>query len=288
MVDVEQRLIPLDQDIEIEPIPQREVGAPIGDGVRLPLIGDVECVAHAGARLGVPAAGGGDAGLLPEIQLQGIGAGVVAAAHKERLSRRDLAHRLDRGRLSPDPSRIVSRSDDHEVVVHHDLAGHAESCRHKSFFSGRAVGEQDISLALLAELQRGAGTDCDGLEVVARLLLEEWNQHVEQPGVLGAGGRREDDIPRASDRCRLRRSGSRRRDGLHCRGRARGEAGGQQERSKEQQGPDERSTKSPARLPRLASRLGDALNVGGRRGYQQAALSEVKRHGFLRPVPGAA
>src|SRR5574337_1060193 len=69
----------------------------------------------------------------------------------------------------------------HEVVVHDELAVHAEAVRHELLLVGRGVDEQHVGLAAAPHRHRLAGADGDGLHEIAALLLEEGDEGVEEP-----------------------------------------------------------------------------------------------------------
>ncbi len=93
------------------------------------------------------------------------------------------------------PAGSAAGTDDHEVVVHDVLALLAVAVRDELLFVGLGVDEQDVGILGLAELERFAGAHGDDLDLVLGIrLLEGRDQHVEQPGVLSGGGRRQDDV----------------------------------------------------------------------------------------------
>ncbi len=71
-----------------------------------------------------------------------------------------------------DPGRIVCRPDHDEVVVHHGLAADAVTAVHVLLLRLGRVHEQDIGVALLAELERLARADRDRLHRASGLVLE--------------------------------------------------------------------------------------------------------------------
>ena len=105
---------------------------------------------------------------------------------------------------SLDLGRVGGGADDDEVVVHDEPAVDAVSVGHELLLRSGGVDEQHVRLALLAHGHGLAGADGDRLDEVAGLLLEDRDQDVEQPRVLGAGRRGQDDVLL----CRLRRRGA--------------------------------------------------------------------------------
>src|SRR5581483_8294196 len=92
------------------------------DRVGVALVGNIESSAPALPRFDVPTAAVLDAGGCPERFFQRVGAGVVAARDEAGLGLRDRLERT-RGALGEaNFRRIVLRSDDDEIVVHHQTA----------------------------------------------------------------------------------------------------------------------------------------------------------------------
>ena len=54
--------------------------------------------------------------------------------------------------------------------------------------------QHDIGFPSLPHRHRGAGTDGNGKDRIAGLFLEHRNEHVKQPGVLGARRRGENHL----------------------------------------------------------------------------------------------
>ena len=119
---VEQALVALDRDLEIAAVLEREPGAAVGQHIGVRGRRRVERGAHALADLAVPRAlvlGDVDAGSLPEVELGGVGAGLVAARDEGRALGLDrLAAPATMSLLPLDPGRIALRPDQDEVVVH--------------------------------------------------------------------------------------------------------------------------------------------------------------------------
>jgi len=123
-----------------------------------------------------------------------VGARLVAAGNETRLRLgnplegiRDLWRALD-------PGGVVLGTDDDEVVVHDEAA-----ILHLPFpdvlpLDRRRVHERHISFSTGRQGQRLPRADGDGLDGQAGLLLEHGHEDVEQPRVLGPGGRGQDDV----------------------------------------------------------------------------------------------
>ena len=94
--------------------------------------------------------------------------------------------------LALDRRGIAARSDDHEVVVHHEEPAREVAGRHVLQLGSRRVHEHDVGVPAGADLERLAGTHRRGLHAVAVALLEVGDEGVEEPGVLCAGRRREE------------------------------------------------------------------------------------------------
>src|SRR5690606_8850385 len=57
-----------------------------------------------------------------------------------------------------------------------------------------SVHQHDVGLATLGHGERLPGADRNRFHPVARLLLEHWDEHVEQAAILCARRRRQDDV----------------------------------------------------------------------------------------------
>ena len=131
---------------------------------------------------------------LPQAQLELLRTRIVAARDERRLGVRDFLHRVQRGRIALDLGRITSRADDEKVVVHDQQSLGAVALLHPLHLAGWRVDQHDVCFATRAECQRSAGSDADRLHLIARLLLEQRDEHVQQSAVLGAGRRRQNEV----------------------------------------------------------------------------------------------
>ena len=93
-----------------------------------------------------------------------------------------------------DPCGVVGGTNDEKVVVHDQHTLGAVALLHPLQFAGWRVHQHDVGFAPCAEGQGGPGADRDGFDVVASLLLEQRDQHVEQATALGNGGGRQDQV----------------------------------------------------------------------------------------------
>src|SRR5262249_41773018 len=160
VVDVQQRRIALDHDRQLNVTRESEPRGTIADGVRLSLVGNSQRLTHARAAFDVPRLTlGRDTRLLPEAQLELLGARVVAARDERRLPVGDRAERCQRVRLALDPGWIYDRADDQKVVVHDQPALDAVAFGHPLHFAGWRVDQHDVCFATPRQRQSGAGTD---------------------------------------------------------------------------------------------------------------------------------
>ena len=120
-----------------------------------------------------------------------------------RLGLRDARKRLRGGAGALDLRGIAGRPHDDEVVMHDGLAAGAVTSRHELLLGRRRVHEEDIGVAVLAQLERLAGPDGDRLDRATRLVLEGGQQLVEQPRVLRARRGGEDHLPLVGRRRRV-------------------------------------------------------------------------------------
>ena len=113
-------------------------------------------------------------------------AGVVAAAHEGQLL---FGEGLEGGGdvLALDARRIGFGSDEHEVVVHHLMAIHAEAVGHEFFFKSGRMHEQHVHVAVLAVRQRLAGAHGNPFQIKARILFEDGLEILQKAGILRAG-----------------------------------------------------------------------------------------------------
>ena len=105
-----------------------------------------------------------------------------------------------------DLGRVRLRSDEDEVVVHDGEALHAVALGEELLLGGSRVHEHHVGIAAAREVERLAGAERDDAHLDAGLLLEDRQDVLEEPGLLGGGRRRDGDEPL---RQRARRAGER-------------------------------------------------------------------------------
>ena len=121
-----------------------------------------------------------------------MGAGAVAARDERRGLLFDRAQRRDDVRALH-AGGIVLRPDQHEVVVHDGIALHPEAFGEEFFFRGLGMDEHHVGVAAPSGVERLASALGDHAHLDAGLLFEQRQQIAEQTGVLGRGGRGDDD-----------------------------------------------------------------------------------------------
>ena len=92
--------------------------------------------------------------------------------------------------LALDAGRVGGGSDQHEVVVHHLMAVHAEAVGHELFLKGGGVYEQHVDVAVLAVGEGFARAYGNPFQIDARVLFEDGLEIFQKAGVLRAGGGR--------------------------------------------------------------------------------------------------
>src|SRR6266550_2196355 len=122
VVHVVQQRIALDHWEELQLVPPRQVGGPVGESVAVLFVGELERGAHPLPRLDVPLASrwAREARALPEQLLALVRAGLVAARDEDAAPLGDLAERRHRVTQTAQPRRVACGPDDEELVVHHD------------------------------------------------------------------------------------------------------------------------------------------------------------------------
>jgi hypothetical protein len=121
-----------------------------------------------------------------------MGPRLVAARHEGRLGGGDLAQRLQRV-LARGLRRVVSRSDDDEVVVHDRGALHPVSVGDEFLLRRLIVDEDHVGIAAPRHVQRLAGAQRHDLDLDPGRDLEGRQQMAEQARLLGGRGRRHRD-----------------------------------------------------------------------------------------------
>jgi hypothetical protein len=105
-----------------------------------------------------------------------------------------LAEGRDDVARAAQPERILLRTDQDEVVVHHVAAVHAVAVGDELVLGGAGMHQHHVDVAVLAQFERLAGADRDYMHLDAILLLEHRQDDLEQPGVLRAGGGGQADV----------------------------------------------------------------------------------------------
>ena len=169
-----------------------DVGAAVGHGVAVFFGGDADGGHHALAGVNVPRgvlAGHFHAGDFPQLFFGVVRAGVVAAAHEGDLL---FGEGLQGGGdvFALDAGRVGGGSDQHEVVVHHLMAVHAEAVGHELFLKGGGVYEQHVDVAVFAVGEGFARAYGNPFQIDARVLFEDGLEIFQKAGVLRAGGGR--------------------------------------------------------------------------------------------------
>ena len=95
-------------------------------------------------------------------------------------------------------SRVMGRTNQHEVVVHDCKAFDGKALGHDFFFSHLVVHKQHIGVAPATHVDGLASADGHHLDVNTGGFFKFWQQVEEQAGLLGRGGRSH------HDGCRLR------------------------------------------------------------------------------------
>src|SRR5262249_62139485 len=121
-IDVEKRLVLPHGDGQADGFLEGEPGAAIANGVRAAVVGDAERLPHTLARLDVPRSLRLDARLLPEPELEEMGARLVAPGDEARLRLGNPLEGIHGSGHALDPGGGVLGTDDDEVVVHDEAA----------------------------------------------------------------------------------------------------------------------------------------------------------------------
>ncbi len=205
MVDVIQARVPLDHRDELELVAPREVGRAVGERVGPFLVGHLQRFGHAVPGLGVPtsiAPGRQDCGGAPQLLLHLMGPRLVAAGDEQRLALGDSLQRRNGVGHAAQARRIARRTDEQEVVVHHEAAAHEVARVDQRALRVRRVRQHHVRVTAPAHGQRLPAAHGDHLDGVVGLPLEHGEQAVEQAGVAGGGRRGEDDHARLSEESR--------------------------------------------------------------------------------------
>src|SRR5262249_22370595 len=131
-----------------------------------------------------------DPSFFPETQLRLARAAVVAARHKRRFSLCDPAQRGNDVLAPAHPRRVARRTDQDEVVVHYVMAVDAEAAIDEGELCRGVMHEDHVTIAVLGNLERLAGSDSDDADLNAGVPGEGRQQMAEEPGFLGRGRRR--------------------------------------------------------------------------------------------------
>ena len=194
-VRIEQRRIAFGQNFETLPVLEIGPGGAVGQRVGIHRGGDVQRRPHALAEVAIPgrALVGLDAGRLPQPKLHPIGAAVVAAAGEHGAGAGDLHERLARILQAANMRRIGIGPDNDEIVVHHVAAIDAKTVGDELVLADAIVDQERIGVAARADRKRLSGPDRDDVHAQAGRCAKDRQDVVEQAGVLGRGGRAEND-----------------------------------------------------------------------------------------------
>ena len=89
--------------------------------------------------------------------------------------------------------RIAVRTDNDEIVVHHVAAVDAKAVGDELVLADPIVDQERIGVAARADRKRLSGSDRDDVHAQAGRGVKDRQDVVEQAGVLGRGGRAEND-----------------------------------------------------------------------------------------------
>ena len=106
------------------------------------------------------------------------------------------------------PAGIRFRADDDEVVVHDGIAPHAVALAQELFLGRLRMHEHDVGIAAAREVERLARAERHDAHLDPGPLLEDRQEVLEEPRLLGRGRRCDRDEPL---RERARRAGERER-----------------------------------------------------------------------------
>src|SRR5207249_4875567 len=99
---------------------------------------------------------------------------------------------------------ISGRTDEQEVVVHHDAAAHEIAAINQGLLRLGRVRQHHVRVSAPTHRERLPAAGGDHLDDVTGLPLEHGQQRVEQPGVAGGGSGGEDDVMRLGGKGRQR------------------------------------------------------------------------------------
>jgi len=185
---VEQRRVPLEQHRQAELGFQLEVGSPVGQHIGLQAVRHEQDGSHPLTGFDVPPAGGRDPGLLPQALFHLVGARLVAPRDEPGRTAAHFPEGIRRGRRTLDPGRIRGGAGDDEIVVHDGTAVQSVAVAEELRLQLGIVHEQDVDIAVFTELEGLAGAYGDHVDPGAGRLFEDWQDVVQQPGVVRAGG----------------------------------------------------------------------------------------------------
>ena len=193
---VEQARVALEQDPVPELVGEGQPGGAVGQGMAAGLHGKIERRAHAASRFQIPAPGkrfrvGADGA--PEILFLLVGAAFVAARGEAGAGTLDAAHGLPRIGGVTEAGRIALRADDDEVIVHQVVPRRAVACVNERLLGGARMHDQHVAVAVLRVLQGLPGADGNNLDGDPGLGGEGGKDMAVEAGILGRGGRLDDD-----------------------------------------------------------------------------------------------
>jgi hypothetical protein len=125
---------------------------------------------------------------------------LVAARHEHAAAGAEAPDRRERVIQPAQPGWVERRTDEQEIVMHHQAAVQQITRIGEHAFRVRRVGEHHVRIAAAAQLERLAAADGDHLDPVSAAALELRQNRVEQPRISSAGGGGKEDLARLDGR----------------------------------------------------------------------------------------
>jgi hypothetical protein len=188
-----QPVIALDEGIQRPRVAETKPGGAIRQHISVHGARDVQGGAHAGAGFTVPAATWLDAGGLPQLEFQHVGAAVIAAGGERQSGGRDPGEGAGGILVTADAGRVPGGTDQHKIIVHYRDALEPMTFFDELSFRFRMMNQQYIGIAIPRQANGLAGADGDDPYLDARFLRERRQQVTEQAGVFGGGSRGKND-----------------------------------------------------------------------------------------------
>ena len=111
-----------------------------------------------------------------------MGARIIATGNEHSTGGIDGLERIQRG-FSLDFRWIGRRTNDDEIIVHHQLIIDDHTGIHQFFLGSRGMDQEHIRLSLLAHGQSLTGSHRNGLDPISGFLLKHRNQIIQKPGI---------------------------------------------------------------------------------------------------------